>query len=119
MARQARPLRITLDAAALIKVPDALQAKEEVDRLSQLTKDRSTLAFGSAMVCTLSGLPLWFPKGVHSLWSFLWGHSIGALTFVLVERGCGYMSMRTLYHLEWMCVSRRISTRRRINLRRS
>ena len=28
----------------------ALQAKEEVDRLSQLTKDRSTLAFGSAMV---------------------------------------------------------------------
>ena len=31
-----------------------MQAKEEVDRLSQLTKDRSTLAFGSAMVRTIS-----------------------------------------------------------------
>ena len=31
-----------------------MQAKEEVDRLSQLTKDRSTLAFGSVMVRTIS-----------------------------------------------------------------
>lgn len=29
-----------------------LQAKEEVDKLQQLMKDRSSLAFGSALVCS-------------------------------------------------------------------
>ena len=46
----------------------ALKAKEEVDRLSQLTKDRSTLAFGSAMVCIVpSDSSQWLPKGFRSL----------------------------------------------------
>jgi hypothetical protein len=39
---------------ALISWTCPVQAKEEVDRLQQLMKDRSDLAFGSALVCTVA-----------------------------------------------------------------
>ena len=50
---QVVPLAMLVDVK-LSNMPGGWQAKEEVDRLSQLTKDRSTLAFGSAMVCILA-----------------------------------------------------------------
>ncbi len=39
-----------------IRLDGVVQAKEEVDKLQQLMKDRSSLAFGSALVCCFQSM---------------------------------------------------------------
>ena len=51
-----------MNVAAAAHIRDLLmQAKAEVDRMAQLQMDRSSLAFGSAMVC--SPTPRWACDG--------------------------------------------------------